>query len=563
MKHKSRELPAAQLPQLAVAMIVRNAEKTLPPTMESIRSLADIIVVVDTGSADDTVNVARQYTPNVFSVDWDQSFSTARNACLENVRSQWVLWVDAGEFLTDTDARELREFVETQADANTAYMMMIRAERSPQAIAAEQVARVRLLPNQPGIQFVGRVREDVTPSLEALGVSVEGIPWRIQRTAAHHDPSVRINKARRDLELSELEINERGAHARALNCLGEALHTIGENARAGECFRHAIKNAARGSVDMLEGYFGLLTSIDGEPHSLEAQLAVCLEALEVFSLDMQLLCAMGGYLQSQNRLDLAARSYETAYRYGQIVPETWHLEEIREISAVCYCLALQNHGQNDAVLSFLEEAVAENPHSIRLRTVAIEAYCKRQQRVDALRHAESLPTDISHFDTFPAIIDGICLAASEQWKPASALLESAYQAGNRDALCLRWLVSALIARADIHRAEQIITEWREIEPGNLELLRYQTVIDNQRSDTVQPESTRPAGAVAVNKQPSIQPDAPHPAKTAPRVPSKKAAIGTIPAPPAKHRANPVRIDSAGPPRRVEPPTAPDFSQLTD
>jgi hypothetical protein len=58
---------------------------------------------------------------------------------------------------------------------------------------------------------------------------------------------------------------------------------------------------------MLEGYYGLLTTFDGDPSQSDQQITACLEALEVYPLDAQLLVAMGGYMQNQNRLDLAAR----------------------------------------------------------------------------------------------------------------------------------------------------------------------------------------------------------------------------------------------------------------
>lgn len=555
----SNDPSAIQLPCLAVAMIVRNAEKTLPATLESIRPLADIIVVADTGSTDSTVEVAKKYTPNVISVDWQQSFSAARNACLDKVRSQWVLWIDTGESIASEDASSMRQFVELQADPQTAYRMMIREKRSPNTIMPEQVARIRLVPNQPGIRFSGRVREDLTPTLEARGLSVDTIPWRIHRTVDQKAAAL-LNRARRDLELAELEIQERGAHARALNCLGEALQALDEHARAGECFRHAIKNAARGSVDMLESYYGLLTSLDGDPRSIEAQLAVCLDALEIFPLDMQLLCAMGGYLQAQNRLDLAARSYETAYRLGQIVPETWHLEELREVSAACFCLSSPEPDREQSVQAFLEEALQEHPQSAHLRSLAIEWYGKRNQRDTAMRHADRLPTNTPHRDTIPAVVDGICLAASQQWQPAAAILESAFEAGNRGVLCLRWLVSIHIARSDLQRAEQILAKWKQLEPNNLEVDRHLSDLQKLRSDKVPPDtpSISPSKTQPPNQDGTIAPGTNQPQ----RIPEHRA-LGSIPAPPPVHRTNPVRIDYGETTRPSKPISAPHTSRQTE
>ncbi len=555
----SREISASPLPMLTVAMIVRDAAKTLPLTLESIRSLTDSIVVTDTGSSDATLEVARRYTPDVFSVPWQHDFATARNQCLEKVRGQWVLWMDAGEHMDQDELRRLRDFVDNDAESNTAYRMMVRVSRSPHAIAAEQVARIRLLPNRPGIQFVGRVREDVAPALAKLSLTVENLPWCISRTADHHDQSTMAQKAQRDLELANLEIDQTENPVRGLNCLGEALQTLGEKNRAGDCFRRAIQNANRGSIEMLEGYYGLLTTLDGEPKSLEAQLAVCLEALDVFPLDMQLLCAMGGYLQGQNRLDLAARSYETAYRFGQLARETWHLEEIREIAAVCCSLAKQNEGQDDDAIAFLEEVLQENPESTRLRILAVEIYSKRQKRDDALRHAELLPRNTPHRDSFPTMIDGVCLAVDRQWKPALALLESAYQTGNRETLCLRWLVTSLIGRDAHRRAEQILSEWKKLEPANQEPNRFQEQIDHQRKSFVNLETSQTASSKDSTEQAHLEPPRPNPSP----IPANSSSVGTIPSPPTSRNVNQVRIDSADSADPPAPTVTPNFARRSE
>ncbi|MBM4001902.1 MAG: glycosyltransferase, partial [Planctomycetes bacterium] len=328
--------PNAPRPRLSIALIVRNVADLLGPTLDSIRDIADEIVVLDTGSTDETARIAYARATRLVRRSWDDDFSAARNACLAESRADWVLWLDAGELISAEDAAELRRFVDQEARADQAYAMLIQIPRFGANIAGEQIARVRLIPRREGIRFHGRVRETMHHSLSELGMTIVGLPCRIQRTEREHDPQIKLRKARRNIELADLTVKEQGPTPRMLNCIADALQVLGDNAQSLQFFRQALQASAPGSLDMLEAYYGLLATLDNDPANRPEQLATCLKALEFFPLDTQLLCAMGGYLQSQGRLDLAVRAYQTAHQYGQVQPESWHLNEIREIATCCH-----------------------------------------------------------------------------------------------------------------------------------------------------------------------------------------------------------------------------------
>ena len=84
-------------PRLSVAMIVRDEQEVLATSIDSVRPIADEIVVLDTGSTDQTVTIAKRLGAVVGQAAWDDDFSAARNRCLEQVTGDWVLWLDAGE----------------------------------------------------------------------------------------------------------------------------------------------------------------------------------------------------------------------------------------------------------------------------------------------------------------------------------------------------------------------------------------------------------------------------------------------------------------------------------
>lgn len=89
---------------LTVGMIVKNEEKYLERCLTALRPILENVdselIVADTGSTDRTVQIARQFTDNVFFFEWVNDFAAARNATLEKARGQWFMFVDADEIFT-------------------------------------------------------------------------------------------------------------------------------------------------------------------------------------------------------------------------------------------------------------------------------------------------------------------------------------------------------------------------------------------------------------------------------------------------------------------------------
>ena len=88
------------LPRISLAMIVRNEAPRLAQCLESVRQAVDEIVIVDTGSTDITLQIARTYTAKVYSYRWGDDFAAARNYAIEQTTGDWILSLDADEQLT-------------------------------------------------------------------------------------------------------------------------------------------------------------------------------------------------------------------------------------------------------------------------------------------------------------------------------------------------------------------------------------------------------------------------------------------------------------------------------
>ncbi len=336
----------AKSTRLTVAMIVRDAEDLLRDSLESIESIADEIVIADTGSADKTIDVANEFGAKVVEREWSDDFSAARNFCLKHVTGDWILWLDAGDRLSAADAARFREQIDTNPTLAAAYLMFV--EIPPNATnAAERIAQVRLAPKHPLIKFQGRVRETMIDSLTTAQVGIEPLDVCICRSSREHERNIKTAKAKRNIRLAEADIRDSGLKPELLNCLGDAFQTLEDHDRAIQFFRHALQASQPGSPDMLEAFYGIVTSLDGKPEQRDEQLATCMRALEAYPMDAQLLCAMGGYLQAQGQTELAMKAYQTTCQHGQVNPGVWHVSNIHEIATVCWSLTLQLLGRQD------------------------------------------------------------------------------------------------------------------------------------------------------------------------------------------------------------------------
>ena len=95
-------------PKISACMIVKNEEEFLPNCLNSIKDAVDETIIVDTGSTDDTMTIAKNFGAKVYHHPWNDSFSEARNHCLNHASGDWILQIDADEELEQADIPKLR-----------------------------------------------------------------------------------------------------------------------------------------------------------------------------------------------------------------------------------------------------------------------------------------------------------------------------------------------------------------------------------------------------------------------------------------------------------------------
>jgi glycosyltransferase involved in cell wall biosynthesis len=149
--------------RFSLAMIVKDEERMLPDMLRSTRGLFDEIIIVDTGSTDNTVAVATAAGAQVIHWEWQNDFAAARNVSLQAVTGDWVAFFDADERLSLKLCRQLKRLVNSPQNIGAATITM-RNSLPNGSFQDSQILRV--FRHSPKIQFQYRIHEEVSHSVQ-------------------------------------------------------------------------------------------------------------------------------------------------------------------------------------------------------------------------------------------------------------------------------------------------------------------------------------------------------------------------------------------------------------
>lgn len=195
-------------PLLTVCVIARNEERFIGACLASVAGLASQMVVLDTGSTDRTVELARAAGAEVHSFVWCDDFAAARNAALDRARGQWVLMLDADEELPPDQHDVLREHL---TDTTAAGFRLPIVNVGEEKLGANYVPR--LFRNVAGARYAGRIHEQVFPSLLSA-TQATGQTAKLGRARLmHHGYTAAVTRERdkveRNLRLLRHAVSER------------------------------------------------------------------------------------------------------------------------------------------------------------------------------------------------------------------------------------------------------------------------------------------------------------------------------------------------------------------
>ena len=174
---------------ISVCMIVKDEEKTIERVLSCAKEFADEIIVVDTGSKDNTVSLAKKYTDKVFHFEWCDDFSKARNYSFSLGQCDYLMWLDADDFISKCNIEKIKLLKNYNKDIDV-FMFKYVASFDENGKPSFNFYRERLLKRENNYKWEGFVHEAISPfgEIEYCNIEIE-----------HR--KVQVNEEKRNLKL--------------------------------------------------------------------------------------------------------------------------------------------------------------------------------------------------------------------------------------------------------------------------------------------------------------------------------------------------------------------------
>ncbi len=182
--------------KINLVMIVKNEERSLRRCLEAAKPLVDRMIVVDTGSEDETVKIAEEMGAAVLKFSWVDDFSAARNFALEHSDGDWNLVLDADEYIRPISRETLEDAILSQQGKWLGGILRYDSYKDDEGISVSTSILPRLLPGN--VRYIGRIHEQPAGNYPCMLLPME----------VDHDGYLYMDKGERNLPYLRLAVEE-------------------------------------------------------------------------------------------------------------------------------------------------------------------------------------------------------------------------------------------------------------------------------------------------------------------------------------------------------------------
>jgi len=205
----TKEIKIDNLPTLSVCMIVKNEENHIKKLLDIIFPVVDEIVIVDTGSTDGTISIIEEFLSKdsikikLIKSIWEDDFSKTRNISIKNATKDYIIWLDADDVMNKQDIIVLKDHISKNPNKGV-YLKLINTHYE----STTQSMQLRVFPNISGVEFRGRIHEQVSFSLEELDIKFSFCDIPVIHEGYESEEGVK-NKLLRNFKILIQELKEK------------------------------------------------------------------------------------------------------------------------------------------------------------------------------------------------------------------------------------------------------------------------------------------------------------------------------------------------------------------
>jgi len=410
---------------LSLCMIAKNEEKHLPECLKALSPCVDEMIVVDTGSEDATVAIAKAMGAKVHHFQWVDDFAAARNESLRHATGDWVLWMDADDRIEPADLTRIHELLGQPRDR--AFFFTLRSGYEGEATTL--VKQIRLAPNLPGLHFSSRIHETLHASIRELRLGMFDTDITVTHVGYAIDEEAMNRKMRRNRRLLQMEAEANPKDFRVWYYLAGTSSALGEDDK---CIDICNRMLADPDCDgwMRGAALGMLADYDVKHGQYEPAAARLQEARELLPRHPQMALQLAQcYYQLDRHDDARALLNEVVSSSVEVTEFPILPESLYSISHYYLGLCAEDDDQPHEALAEYEKALAH-----------------RERFFECLLRAGSL------------------LLRLDRWQPAEQALRKAVAIQPRAAVGWCDLGNALAAQRQLEAAEEAYRKAMDLQP---------------------------------------------------------------------------------------------------
>jgi glycosyltransferase involved in cell wall biosynthesis len=467
--HDREQKPAG----ISLCMIVKNEERFLEQCLKSAAAYVDEICIVDTGSTDRTIEIARSFGAKIEEREWRSDFGWARNEALAMATKRWILQLDADEELLPASRAALSQLRAVPADRTGLWVRCHNAADDYAGTGTMSHSLVRIFPNDAVIRYKGRIHEFATIDDSQTGISAVHSPVAIVHHGYLKDVIASRNKAQRNLEIvREATLAEPDDPFHWFN-LGMTAHIMGDAPTARDAFEKMLQvNGDRPRGFMANG-LSTLADIYTEKFKEPARALEIARRCLVFAPNYaNAHFSIGKAYVEMGRLPEARAAYEDAIADGKFLAKQFVVDdEVPAWKAQCEIgTTFVMEGDDTSALAWFDRGIANRPsaHPIRLN---------RARTLDRMqRYAEAEKAFAELYDEFgdeqtTTLYVNFLLRRHQELKAVDVIERSARRFSARAAVSMLLAAFAVAEKFGWSDAARFLDEARTIDAAILEELR--------------------------------------------------------------------------------------------
>jgi tetratricopeptide (TPR) repeat protein len=273
----------------------------------------DEVVIVDTGSVDDTREISQNFGARVVEYSWIDDFSAARNESLKHAQGEWLFWMDSDDTIDAANGEQLRALTYgDHAPDVLGYVIQVHcpSHSGEDGPGVTVVDHVKLFRNLPQIRFEFRIHEQVLPSIRRLGGQVAWTDLFVVHSGSDQTPAGKRRKIERDLRILKLDVDDRPDHPFVLFNLGMTYDDIGRHEEAERWLRRCLAVSGERESHVRKAYALLANCLSRQGRFQEAK-ELCQQSLRLFPNDDELRFRLAIVTQGLGQTSEAASAYRS------------------------------------------------------------------------------------------------------------------------------------------------------------------------------------------------------------------------------------------------------------